>query len=354
VIRQYRDQRLLKTRCQLYNDARQLVSQYELPAGAAQPVWTRDILYLGARQVGEADEHGVHLALVDPLGTPRSLLDAQGNLESRQKFLPFGETIDQNGSLISTKGFTNHEQTDFSGLIYMQGRFYLPQYHRFVSPDPGLDQHPEDPQSWNRYAYVQNDPISKFDPDGQEQVDIRFRAFIPQPDMLGFRGDNRGFSVDPTASSRVSVDLRIETDPAINYGNPMIGEPKVTVSPTHLNLGGLEKTAAGPLLPQVAVTQDKFGAVNVNIVENVRNPFVPVGKGIRSNINIALNQDASHAWVQGALSGSPSFEVNFTPSFGPTTNLPLREAPQGKVDFAIDLQQMYQIKSDIALGKWMP
>jgi len=70
VIQQYRDQRLLKTRYQLYNDARQLVSQYELPAGSAQPVWTRDILYLGTRQVGEADEHGVHLALVDPLGTP--------------------------------------------------------------------------------------------------------------------------------------------------------------------------------------------------------------------------------------------------------------------------------------------
>lgn len=64
------------------------------------------------------------------------------------------------------KGFTNHEQTDPSGLIYMQARFYLPWYGRFASPDPARDQHFELTQSWNIYSYVRNNPTMCIDPTG--------------------------------------------------------------------------------------------------------------------------------------------------------------------------------------------
>ena len=214
VIREYRGQALLKTRYNLYNDARQLASQYEVPGAApAQPLWTRDLLYLGARQVGEADGKGVHLALVDPLGTPRTLLDAQGNVESRQKFLPFGETIDRTGSLTAAKGFTDHEQTDASGLIYMQGRFYLPQYHRFVSPDPGGSQHPENPQSWNLYSYALNDPTMLIDPTGLEGVPWYLGGSSPMVDRAlgGLYGmavsGNPGFQMIAQGADVVSAAI---------------------------------------------------------------------------------------------------------------------------------------------------
>ena len=64
------------------------------------------------------------------------------------------------------KGFTNHEQTDASGLIYMQARMYAPTWGRFLSPDPAKDQHPEDPQSWDLYGYVRNNPTMAIDPTG--------------------------------------------------------------------------------------------------------------------------------------------------------------------------------------------
>lgn len=64
------------------------------------------------------------------------------------------------------KGYTNHEQTDASGLIYMQARFYLPMYGRFGSPDPARDQHFELTQSWNIYSYVRNSPTMQVDPTG--------------------------------------------------------------------------------------------------------------------------------------------------------------------------------------------
>jgi hypothetical protein len=40
---------------------------------------------------------------------------------------------------------------------------------RFTSADaPFADQHPEDPQSWNMYAYVRNNPLKNTDPDGHD------------------------------------------------------------------------------------------------------------------------------------------------------------------------------------------
>lgn len=136
--------------------------------------WTRDVVYLGGKEMAEVDAAGrVHTALVDHLGTPRYVVDAKGVVEAEQKDLPFGQTLEQNGSLTTLKNFTGHEQTDASGLIYMQARYYLPMYGRFASPDPARDQHFEQTQSWNIYSYVQNNPIMAVDPNGEELVAIQ-------------------------------------------------------------------------------------------------------------------------------------------------------------------------------------
>lgn len=135
-----------------------------IPAGTLE--WLRDILYLGGKEVGEVDAQGLHVVQADRLGSPFYVLDKDGTIVGRQKHLAFGETLDRRGSLTSAKGFTNHEQTDPSGLIYMQARFYLPMYHRFASPDPARDQHFEETQSWNIYSYVQNNPGMSIDPTG--------------------------------------------------------------------------------------------------------------------------------------------------------------------------------------------
>lgn len=130
-------------------------------------VWKKDVVYLGTKEVAEVDPSGlVHTTLVDHLGSPRLVVNASGAVESEQKYLPFGEQLDASGSLKTLKGYTNHEQTDPSGLIYMQARFYAPMYHRFLSPDPARDQHFEETQSWNIYSYVQNQPMMATDPTG--------------------------------------------------------------------------------------------------------------------------------------------------------------------------------------------
>lgn len=127
--------------------------------------WKRDVVYLGAKEVAEIDSAGTHVTLLDHLGSPRYVVGPSGNLESQMKYLPFGELLDQIGAA-PLKGFTGHQGTDPSGLVYMGARFYLPAYHRFASPDPGSDQSPSRTQSWNRYSYVRNSPVGTTDPTG--------------------------------------------------------------------------------------------------------------------------------------------------------------------------------------------
>lgn len=139
-------------------------------------VWKKDVLYVGTKEVAEIDASGkTWVEFDDHLGSPRYEWDgtAVAGVDNvhliAQKYGPFGEYLNDPATQAKfEKGFTNHEQTDPSGLIYMQSRFYLPMYGRFASPDgPGNDQHFEQTQSWNTYSYLQNDPTMRIDPTGE-------------------------------------------------------------------------------------------------------------------------------------------------------------------------------------------
>ncbi|MGE0210705.1 MAG: RHS repeat domain-containing protein, partial [Parvibaculaceae bacterium] len=68
-------------------------------------------------------------------------------------------------ALVTTRGFTGHEQADTVGLVHMNGRVYDPEIGRFLSADPFV-QDLSNLQSWNRYTYVLNNPLSMTDPTG--------------------------------------------------------------------------------------------------------------------------------------------------------------------------------------------
>jgi len=74
--------------------------------------------------------------------------------------------------------FTGHER-DFNGILnvdgtdyldYMHARFYDANIGRFLSVDPGRDWDVRQPQSWNLYAYVRNNPANAVDPTGRQQA----------------------------------------------------------------------------------------------------------------------------------------------------------------------------------------
>lgn len=53
------------------------------------------------------------------------------------------------------------------GLDYFGARYFSGAQGRFTSPDPLMaSAHPENPQTWNRYAYALNNPLRNVDIDG--------------------------------------------------------------------------------------------------------------------------------------------------------------------------------------------
>jgi len=63
--------------------------------------------------------------------------------------------------------YTGKERDAESGLDYFGARYYASNMGRWMSPDPsnwGVDFH--NPQTWNHYSYVGNNPLSNTDPNG--------------------------------------------------------------------------------------------------------------------------------------------------------------------------------------------
>lgn len=54
---------------------------------------------------------------------------------------------------------------DGLGIIHMNGRIYDAYMGRFMQADPVI-QAPDNPQSWNAYTYVFNNPLAYIDPTG--------------------------------------------------------------------------------------------------------------------------------------------------------------------------------------------
>ncbi|MCA2968810.1 MAG: RHS repeat-associated core domain-containing protein [Acidobacteriaceae bacterium] len=69
--------------------------------------------------------------------------------------------------------FTGKERDAETGLDYFGARYFSGAQGRFTSPDaPGADQWTVNPQSWNLYGYVRNNPLRFVDPRGRECVQV--------------------------------------------------------------------------------------------------------------------------------------------------------------------------------------
>jgi RHS repeat-associated protein len=87
-------------------------------------------------------------------------------LTGHQSFYPYGE---QKSGTAATEqfAFATYWEDSETGLDYAMNRYYSSTLGRFLSPDPyrgSMDA--RSPQTFNRYAYADGDPIGEFDPSG--------------------------------------------------------------------------------------------------------------------------------------------------------------------------------------------
>ncbi|GHB05833.1 RHS repeat domain-containing protein [Shewanella indica] len=144
-------------------------------SGGNKPALTEQKLYVGnlvitKRSNNTVDEFYLHK---DHQGSTTTITNKSGNVVQQFTYDPWGkQTAAYSHSLLNdyiapaaSKGYTGHEGIDNLNLIHMNGRIYDPTIGRFLQADPHI-QAPTDTQSYNRYSYVLNNPMSYTDPSG--------------------------------------------------------------------------------------------------------------------------------------------------------------------------------------------
>ena len=119
-------------------------------------------------------------------------------------------------SIITHHGYTGHEMADSVGLINMNGRWYDPTLGRMMQADPTVSM-PENLQSFNRYSYVMNNPLSYTDPTG-------YRPFWSKRKIASITRD----ILKDVANSKIYIDgKRYRVGGILAIGlltNPVFGE----------------------------------------------------------------------------------------------------------------------------------
>jgi RHS repeat-associated protein len=117
--------------------------------------------------------------------------------------------------------FTGKERDAESGNDYFGARYYASSMGRFMSPDPMImmPQKMTDPQQWNMYSYVRNNPLRMIDTNGKWPTDIH-NAIINGA-FGGLSASQRG--VLQAASKRVDGYLNGGQSAATAYKHGMRG-----------------------------------------------------------------------------------------------------------------------------------
>jgi RHS repeat-associated protein len=106
----------------------------------------------------------------DWLGSSRLTSTVSQTVYSDSAYAPFGEQYAVSGT--ADPSFTGQDSDTVSSLYDFTFREQSPSQGRWISPDPAgmKSARPLNPQSWNRYAYVNNNPLALVDPKGLDCV----------------------------------------------------------------------------------------------------------------------------------------------------------------------------------------
>jgi len=187
--RYYYDARNLRVKrgfyYQVYGLGGELLGEYQASAGSVAPRLWRERVYFAGRLVATVEEDGASAVTnTDRLGSLKSWSGA--------KRYPFGE-----GDSGDNDEFATYRKDTTAQHYYAWHRFYSATWGRFSIPDPyvlsgGLT----NPQGWNRYSYVANDPVNYYDPRGLQQDVPTFTVTVygVAPSFLMYGGGGGGHS----------------------------------------------------------------------------------------------------------------------------------------------------------------
>lgn len=160
-----------------------MVAEYDNGAPVGSP--SREYVYGGGTLLAKIDSTGTNYYHQDHLSN-RLVTSSTGATLEQMGHFPFGDPW--YNATNDKFNFTTYERDSESSNDYAQARFYRWLLGRFLSLDP-LSGSTSDPQSLNRYTYVENNPIGLMDPSGMMEEE----SCDEDDDSCGGDGGGEGF-----------------------------------------------------------------------------------------------------------------------------------------------------------------
>jgi RHS repeat-associated protein len=157
----------------------------------------------GAMRIIDGTGNNVYYLLKDHLGSGSVLLDSSGELtpNGEQRYYPFGESRIANADVKTDQLFTGQRQVANIGLYHYGARMYDPYLNHWIQPDTIVPE-PGNPQTLNRYAFVNNNPVNATDPTGHEacyDTGVEIGSGISQADCWAYGRDKWIYGWDVAA-----------------------------------------------------------------------------------------------------------------------------------------------------------
>ncbi|MFN7172996.1 MAG: RHS repeat-associated core domain-containing protein [Fimbriimonadaceae bacterium] len=152
----------------LYDVEGRLYKRYRLTQAQDGSAWFTQLdtySYLGSRRLG---------GIQDRLGSHRAdIVWNYGLWQVGQKYSYFPYGQDRTATPNDRFKFATYFRDAVAGLDYADQRYYGSTWGRFLTPDPyQASGGAAAPGSWNRYAYVEGDPVNYYDPPGLLAVSV--------------------------------------------------------------------------------------------------------------------------------------------------------------------------------------
>lgn len=162
-------------------------------------VWEHTNVWVGGNLMATYDANGIHFELNDWNGSRRVQTDYQGVVEQTCTNLPYG-----NGTTCSADPseylFAGLQQEDNPGLESAVYRQYASYMGRWTVPDPYDGSYDwSNPQSLNRYGYVNGGPMRMSDPNGLTPMGCGSGPFWALPGFLFCEETARPFLPSPAS-----------------------------------------------------------------------------------------------------------------------------------------------------------
>ena len=296
--------------------------------------------HLAAEYGGTPAVPGVQYLTVDQLGSTRVVTNGDKTVGARYDYEPFGrELMVSSGSWRfgvagygSAAGFsqrfTGKERDSETGLDYFGARYFSGAQGRFTTADPiihpsqsqaGREVFLSEPQRWNKYAYVSNNPLKYVDPDGAEQV----------VGCWGGRCVNNGTgeTLRPASNRDLALTAAVATAGVAGYFAPEIISGMAALGPAAVRVGEAFKS----------LLQDESGVLRISNPNALGQEITRLGDKVANNLKALDQQHISAATRE--LAGEV-VKINERTGKGFDHVTEVRNAAQGLVNAAGRAKQL--------------